>query len=264
MTLVFFHAHPDDEAIASAGTMSAAVEAGHRVVVVLATRGERGNVPDDLGEHASLADLRTAEAERAGEILGVDRVAFLGYRDSGMDPEIVADDPGCFAAAGVDEAAERLADLLTAEAAEVLVVYDPTGVTGHPDHLQVHVVGYRAAELMGARAPRVYESTLPRSQGTRVVRAARAHAAAALPPGTAPDPEPDPEFGTPDEDVTFALDVRGWLELKRAAMAAHASQMPADSWFLATPDFDEIWGREHYIDRTAGSPGLLETLAPRI
>ena len=49
-TIVFFHAHPDDEASATAGTMVKASRAGHRVVVVYATNGEHGQAPDPLPE----------------------------------------------------------------------------------------------------------------------------------------------------------------------------------------------------------------------
>ena len=41
-TVVFFHAHPDDEAIFTGGTMALLAAAGWRVVLVLATAGERG------------------------------------------------------------------------------------------------------------------------------------------------------------------------------------------------------------------------------
>ena len=41
-TLVCFHAHPDDEALATGGLMAKASAAGHRVVLVTATRGEHG------------------------------------------------------------------------------------------------------------------------------------------------------------------------------------------------------------------------------
>ena len=54
-TLVCFHAHPDDESIATAGTMAKAAADGHRVVLVLATRGELGEpVPGVLAEGEQL------------------------------------------------------------------------------------------------------------------------------------------------------------------------------------------------------------------
>ena len=47
-TLVCFHAHPDDESISTGGTIARAVAEGHRVVLVVATNGDHGEVPDDL------------------------------------------------------------------------------------------------------------------------------------------------------------------------------------------------------------------------
>ena len=41
-TLVVFHAHPDDEALLTGGTMAKAAAAGHRVVTVFATDGGAG------------------------------------------------------------------------------------------------------------------------------------------------------------------------------------------------------------------------------
>src|SRR5829696_751091 len=95
-TLVSFHAHPDDEVITTGGTIARAVEEGHRVVLVFATRGELGEVPDDLAPGESLAERRTAETARAAVILGVSRVEYLGYRDSGMADEPTNDDDGAF------------------------------------------------------------------------------------------------------------------------------------------------------------------------
>ena len=61
-TLVCFHAHPDDESIATGGTMALAAEAGHRVVLVLATRGELGEpVPGVLADGEELWERRVVE-----------------------------------------------------------------------------------------------------------------------------------------------------------------------------------------------------------
>ncbi len=103
----------------------------------------------------SLTERRVAELAASAEILGVDRVEYLGYRDSGMDGEPTNHDAEAFARADVEEAAARLAQILRDERADVLTVYDDHGGYGHPDHVQVHRVGVRAAELAGTR--RVYE-----------------------------------------------------------------------------------------------------------
>ena len=39
---------------------------GHRVVLVVATNGDYGEVPDDLAEGETLVDRRRAETERVG------------------------------------------------------------------------------------------------------------------------------------------------------------------------------------------------------
>ena len=253
-TLVCFHAHPDDEGITTGGTIARAAAAGHRVVFVFATRGELGEVADgflDPGE--TLADRRTRECAAAAEILGAARVAFLGYQDSGMAGEATNDDPAAFWQADVDEAAARLAALLEEEAADVLTVYDERGGYLHPDHVQVHRVGVRAAELAGT--PRIYEATADRDHFMETVAATRALLVESG--ETVPDDLPEPsEFAenfSPAHVITTRVDVRDLLPTKRAALAAHASQIDETSFFLTMPDevFALAFGTEWFIRRDA-------------
>ena len=53
-------------------------------MLVVATNGEHGEVPEDLRDGETLVDRRRAETEASAAALGVDRVVWLGYRDSGM------------------------------------------------------------------------------------------------------------------------------------------------------------------------------------
>jgi LmbE family N-acetylglucosaminyl deacetylase len=262
-TVVFFHAHPDDEAIATAGTMAGLADAGHRVVLVTATRGELGEIPDGLlapGE--TLSERREKELDEACRILGVARQTYLGYLDSGMAGEDTNLRPGSFAGADVGEAGAALADLLARESADVLVTYDEHGGYGHPDHIQVHRVGMAAAEL--ASTPVVYLSTINRD----LVGELRdlAEATDWEPPAGSTDGME--EMGEPASRITTAVDVVPWIERKRQAMRAHASQISEESFFLSMPDevFSAVWGREWYIrvrpavDRSvqgAWEPGLL-------
>ena len=66
-TLVCFHAHPDDEVISTGGTIARAAAEGHRVVLVVATNGEHGEVPDDLAPGETLVDRRRAETEASAD-----------------------------------------------------------------------------------------------------------------------------------------------------------------------------------------------------
>lgn len=245
-TLVCFHAHPDDEAISTAGTMAAAAAAGHRVVLVMATRGEQGEVAEGfLAPQERLADRRVRETEASARALGVSRLEFLGYGDSGMMGTPTNDHEGCFWRADLDEASARLAAILMDEAAHVLTVYDDHGGYGHPDHIQVHRVGVRAAALAGV--DRVYEATVNRDHLRTLSIGAE--------PGTMPNFE-EMELGVPAEAITTEVDVVPWLEVKRAAMRAHASQISEQSFFLALPDyvFRSVFGTECYIRRGATAP----------
>ncbi|MGH3947924.1 MAG: PIG-L family deacetylase [Pseudonocardiaceae bacterium] len=256
-TLVTFHAHPDDECIGCGGVMRKAFEHGHRVVLVVATRGEEGEVPDGfLDEGEQLWQRRVAETYASAEILGAQRVEFLGYLDSGMrgTPANVA--PGSFWNASVEDAAERLAAVLREEQADVLTIYDDNGSYGHPDHIQVHRVGTRAAELVGT--PRVYQNTINRDD---VLMRMRKYAEQAATAGIElPDISSDPAFGKPESVITTAVDVSAHLEFKRKAMRAHASQIAEQSFFLSMPDdaFAEVWGTEWFI-REGQGPGITET-----
>jgi LmbE family N-acetylglucosaminyl deacetylase len=253
-TMVTFHAHPDDECIACGGVMRKAYEEGHRVVLVVATRGELGEVPDGfLGADEELWERRVKETHAAADILGAARVEFLGYTDSGMMGEPTNDAPGTFWTADVEEAAGRLAAILREENADVLTVYDDHGGYGHPDHIQVHRVGVRAAELAGT--PRVFQSTMNRDHINR----GREEAMRAAGEDTEL-PELGEDFGTPEAELTTAVDVTAYVSHKRDAMRAHASQISEESFFLAMPDepFAQAFGTEWFI-RVGAPPGISET-----
>ncbi len=254
--VTFFHAHPDDEAIATGGTMAALAAQGHRVVLVTATGGELGEIPDGLlrpGE--TLAERRAAELSEAAAILGVDRQLWLGYEDSGMEGEPSSLRPGCFATADVEEAAARLAGILTAEGSEVLVTYDEHGGYGHPDHVQVHTVGMRAAALAGT--PVVYLATVDRGFMENL-RALMADSGWTPSEQNEEQMEGADTMGEPSERITTEVDVSAHLATKRAAMRAHASQIGEDSIFLSMPEniFSRVWGQEWYVRVRPAPSGL--------
>ncbi|MDQ6698396.1 MAG: PIG-L family deacetylase [Actinomycetota bacterium] len=244
-TLVSFHAHPDDESIATAGTMALAASQGHRVVLVVATRGELGEpVPGVLAEGEQLGVRRSAETHASADVLGAQRVEFLGYVDSGMMGEPTNDPPYCFWQADVEHAAHRLAAILEEEQPDVLTIYDDNGGYGHPDHIQVHRVGRRAAELTGV--PMVVQSTMNRSAMRRWAAEARARAETFDGPDIAED---DDNFGKSESEITHSVDASSELTTKRRAMQSHPSQMSAEHFLLAMPDeaFAVGLGTEWYI-----------------
>jgi LmbE family N-acetylglucosaminyl deacetylase len=266
-TLVCFHAHPDDEAIGTGGIMALAAEAGHRVVLVIATRGERGEiVPGVLEDGEQLALRRSAEVYAAAEVLGIDRISFLGYVDSGMMGDATNDEPWTFWQADVESAARRLAALLEEEGADALTVYDDNGLYGHPDHIQVHRVGMRAAELAGVT--RVLEGTINRTAANKMMAAQREMAETELPEGVElPDVI---DIGLEEHLLTHTADVSSVAARKREALRHHRSQVADDHWFLAMPEDTFVaamgteWFRAHGPVDDEGSPlhGIIAPFRP--
>lgn len=246
-TLVSFHAHPDDEALLTGGTLAQAAAAGHRVVLVTATSGERGLAGRLDGHGVTLARLRLAELSASAAALGCSRVVCLGYGDSGLVPD--AGDPEAFVHVDPESAAHRLAAILAEEHADVLTTYDRNGGYGHPDHVQVHRVGRLAADLAGT--PVLLEATVSAGLFRAVLRALRlvGHGLGTAPLGT------DQVFSDRRE-ITHRVRVTDVLAAKRAAIGAHGSQRRAEGQVraldrllrLPLPVFGLAFGHEWFVE----------------
>ena len=245
LTLLAFHAHPDDEAILTGGTLARAAAAGHRVVLVTATDGALGLTSSRYAAQG-LASVRAAEVRESARLLGVSRVEQLGYADSGLGAVTLDDPPGQvrFVRVPVAEAAERLAAILREESVDTLLTYDVNGGYGHPDHLQVHRVGAAAAQL--AQTPRILEVAVSQ----RVARLMKPRGLALA----------------PVRPVTVEVDVREQLDAKVAAMRAHESQLRSDSALprnidlltrLPRPALERLLGRERFADLSGSSDPVL-------
>lgn len=256
-TIVFFHAHPDDEAIFTGGTMRQLAVAGHRVVLVLATGGEQGIGCGPLPAGPTMAKVRVAETMAAARLLGIARVAFLGYTDSGMPGDPANGAPHAFGCADVDEAARRLAAICVQERAVALGSYDPGGIYRHPDHLQVHRVGASGARIAGV--PTVYEATVDHEYlhfvDVHLVEGA-SQSLAEHEQSSCPGAPPRTlsRVGLPTAEITTVVDVRGGLEVKRAAMAAHASQIPESDLGMPVEQFAAVYGYEWFVRRGPRGP----------
>jgi LmbE family N-acetylglucosaminyl deacetylase len=278
-TIVFLHAHPDDESTQTSGSMARASAAGDRVVVVYATNGDHGEAPDDLDPGETVAQRRRLEAEASARATGTQRVEWLGYADSGMTGWEQNAAPDALHGSDVEEAARRLVAVLDEEDADVLVGYDWHGNYGHPDHVKVHHIAHRAAEL-AARRPRLLESTMNRdqvrrgyvemAQAMKDARAANGAQSAVDPTGEGTEGGEQPDFdpdrpmddgnplGTPEAEISWEVDVSGFLAQRRAAVEAHVSQKTDTAWVREMGDelFALAFGLEFYIE--PGRSGTIE------
>ena len=244
-SLCLVHAHPDDESITTGGVIARARDDGHRVVVVTCTAGEEGEVHNlaDPPRGDRLGEVRLEELRAACGILGVDRLELLGYRDSGMAGTPANDHPRSFHRACLDEAASLLARVLREERPDVVVTYTPDGTYLHPDHVKAHLVTVAALALLereGWRPARVFWHAIPRSAVERS-RERMAERDGGVHPAMG-------AVGVPDGEITTEVDVRGQLRRKRAAVAAHVTQVPPDDLdAMVGHVMDAMGGFEHFV-----------------
>ena len=172
------------------------------------------------------------------------------------------DAAGSFWQADVEEAAQKLATILQEENADVLTIYDKNGVYGHPDHIKVWEVGVaRGRDRRNEEGLRETRSTAPLGcaacgEGDGPARTIETvDGVDKLVDLDAAEAQPTIEFplGVEEEELTTAVDVKDYVDMKKKAMRAHASQITEESFFLKMPDdvFAEGFGTEWFILRGA-------------
>ncbi len=235
-TLLACLAHPDDETFGMGGTLALYAQRGVQVCLVCGTRGEVGEMDDDLLQgYSSIADRREAELRCAAGILGLEQIHFLGYRDSGMPGSVDNQHPNALAAQPVEQVADKLVHYFRQLKPQVVVTHDPIGGYKHPDHIAMHratVLAFTLAsdpayvsDLPPYQPARLYFQTMPKTLLRWAVR---------LAPLLGMDPH---RFGN-NKDIDVAalvaegdfpthasINCRSVLELRDAATACHTSQL---------------------------------------
>ncbi|HEX7197620.1 MAG TPA: PIG-L family deacetylase [Candidatus Limnocylindria bacterium] len=268
--VLFVHAHPDDESMATGGTIARLVAEGVRVDLVTCTDGAEGEVHDptlDPDEaRPRLAEIRAAELACSVDALGGGAIHHhrLGYRDSGMMGTDANAHPQSFWQSDLTEATRRLVEIVEAARPSVIVSYDENGNYGHPDHINAARI---ARDAYGASAgepwavSRFYEVAFARERWFELMGAMKERGIALpwdfdavvsapadqLNPSTAAavaqvgeaieDQESDAfEFGRSEAEITTRIDVSAHLEAKRRSMDCHKTQRQDLGWLLDLPD----------------------------
>jgi len=262
LTFLAVHAHPDDEASSTGGLFRLLANQGVRTVLVTCTNGECGDALDgakpDADHHDGdeVAKVRAKELDQAVEILGIDRLVRLGYRDSGMIGWPQNEDPESFWATPVAAAAAKLATILLEERPQVIMTYNEIGFYGHPDHIQANRVTLAALELLDYE-PTLYYNAIPDSVMERYRARWRQEEldrrAADEAKGIVREPEPPSDqeeinMGTPDDEIDAVIDVSTVSDAKYDALAAHHSQIGDSFWMkMDRSQFKEAMGREAFV-----------------
>ncbi|WP_425147393.1 PIG-L deacetylase family protein [Deinococcus sp.] len=217
-TLLAVFAHPDDEAFSVGGTLAFYARRGVRVVLVCATRGEAGKITDPSMTVTDLGAQREQELRRACEALGIPAPIFLDYHDSGRAERVRHDDPKALMNVDVFELEGKIRSVIEEVQPQIIVTFDPHGGYGHIDHLQVHRATSAAFFSTGhlPKPPqRLYFTALTHAVAEQIGRF-----------GDDLDPL---VYGVSDKSVVVHMDVSQFAEHKKAALAAHGTQMGPQS-----------------------------------
>jgi LmbE family N-acetylglucosaminyl deacetylase len=242
LTLMAVHAHPDDESSSTGGVLALAGDEGIRTVLVTCTNGELGDgpnhvKPDEEGhDEKEVAKVRLAELKRACQALGVEHLELLGYHDSGMADWRFREREDAFCNIPLEESVGRLVALFERYRPDVVVTYDDNGGYNHPDHLQAHRIAVAATERTGIPSKLYFIAR--RWSAMQRLRERMAELGIEMGGPPASDPERVKRMQENEKRITTAVDISSVGARKRAALAAHASQLD-ESWWVKFPE-DEV------------------------
>ena len=249
LRLMALHAHPDDEASKGAGTVAMYASRGVRCTLVTATGGEEGEILNSEMDRPEVAErlhqIRLAELEDSVEICGYAAAYMLGYRDSGMPESEANARPEAFANAGTREALARLVRLVRAERPQVVLGYDDHHFYPHPDHVMVYKLGLELWDAAGDPDFAFDGFDLGEPWAPQKLywfhwsmkRMAMIHAEFERRGWESPFGEwvkNRPVEG--DEAITTQIDVGDYMDVRRAALVAHRTQVDPQSLWLRLPD----------------------------
>jgi len=278
-TLLFVHAHPDDETLTTGLTIAAYAARGHNVHVLTCTLGEEGEViPPELAHlgadrEDALGPWRREELRAAMSVLGVAHCV-LGedpgrgiasrYRDTGMAGTPSADHPDAFARADPDEAAAMVAAHIRALRPDVVVTYDKQGGYSHPDHIQTHRVTMSALSALAAGSspsppddadtapmPVAYCILTPQRWASQDRSWLLEHVTPTSSSCVVLQQDaPYPPSVVSDEVVTHVVEEQALVEMQSRALARHRTQVSVHDGYYALSN--------HIASRLSGREGFAQ------
>lgn len=153
LDLVAFFAHPDDETMLCGGTLALLASHGVRVHLLIATRGEGGEMGEPpLCEREALGDVREEELRCAAQALGASSLTLLDY----IDPTIGPDNSLFAFTEDVEALTQQVIQEVRRHNAGALLSHGINGEYGHPAHQLVYQASRAAVERMEPEAPLFY------------------------------------------------------------------------------------------------------------
>jgi len=222
-TILAVFAHPDDEALACGGTLARAADAGARVVIMCASRGELGSVSNPaFVPGGDVGAARAGELAASARVLGASDLVQLEHAD------------GCLKWA--DALDRDIVEGLARYGPHAVVTFDSDGLYWHGDHIAVHDRVTGALADLDGPVPALYYVSMAPGTMRAVVDAAHARGGARDAQGLwgiSPD-----AFGVHTPTPSFRVDVRRWVGRKLEAIRRHRTQVGAGSPFTWIDEAD--------------------------
>lgn len=222
-TMLCVFAHPDDESFGPGGTLAKYAAAGTRIITISATRGEGSSLGHEQHkEH--LGDVRVAEMQSASEVLGLKESRVLDYPDTKLDE--------------VDE--DELRDLFLRAIwdtePDMVMAFEPRGITGNPDHIAITRAATEAISLVPIdQRPDLFYWGLTETAAQRLKEISDI-----------------PFVGLDSGDINTIIDTSAYLETHWKAIRCHKSQSDPLPPFL-TEIFELQDGKEYFVKTNAST-----------
>ena len=251
-------AHPDDEG-AIGGTLAAYARQGAEVTLVCTTRGEAGQISDPaLATAETLGEVRQKELEAACQIIGIQQLQFLDYRDSGMAGTAENGNPHALVQADPAEVTGKLVSLIRRLKPNIVITFEPFGWYGHPDHQATSRWATEAYALAGDAAAypdsgatwqpqRLFHAVLPFSKFQAVIQ--EAAAGGYFESHDLIESIPQEQLLKTESEVTHVIDITALFDIKLNAMRAHHTQFSEEHMFRKIPRemMIKASGNEYFI-----------------
>ena len=242
--LMVVAAHPDDETLGFGGAFARYASEGAETFLVTATRGNRGRYcghapgsPEHPGE-AALSEIRAAELQAAATVLGIGRVATLGYEDGQLDR------------VPADMALTAIVREIRRARPDVVLTFPPDGAYGHPDHIAISQLA-TAATVASADANFGAAAGLGAAHAVSKLYylawgapAWAAYQAAFKKLVATVDGVERQATAWPDWAITTVIDTRPWSGVVSRAVSCHRSQVSAYAALnaLDPTQLEALWG----------------------
>lgn len=219
MKVLMVFAHPDDETFGLGGTTKKLTRAGHKVILITATKGESGMLGSPpITTQENLGIVREKELKRAAKITGINKIYFLGYLDGKLEK------------ISKKELSLKIFEIIIKEKPDIVITFDKTGISNHPDHIAISETTTLAFDEYMKNTKKhisLYHTAFPQSIIKKIANSSVEYKAFGK------------MKGTPDELITTKIDISNEIKYKQRAMMEHKTQRK---------DWERILKRNKEID----------------